>query len=87
VSISLNIAEGWGRTHKGDYLHHLSMAKGSLAEVETLLIIALRLEYIDKEAGKRSWELAQEVGKMLTTMIANMRQPGARKPSTAPDQA
>ncbi|HOW19678.1 MAG TPA: four helix bundle protein, partial [Phycisphaerae bacterium] len=43
VSIPSNIAEGYGRSHRGDYLHHLSMARGSLMELEIQLTIAVRL--------------------------------------------
>ena len=39
VSIPANIAEGYGRSHRGDYLHHLSIARGSLAELETHVTI------------------------------------------------
>jgi four helix bundle protein len=35
VSIPANIAEGHGRSHRGDFLHHVSFARGSLAELET----------------------------------------------------
>ena len=46
VSVPSNIAEGQTRTHVKEYLHFLSTAKGSLAEVQTQLEIAARLEYI-----------------------------------------
>src|SRR5213596_3052145 len=45
VSLPSNIAEGHGRKHLGDYLHHLSVANGSLMELETHCIIAQRLSY------------------------------------------
>jgi len=40
VSSAANIAEGQGRFHRKEFLQHLSMAKGSLAELHTLLIVA-----------------------------------------------
>src|SRR6266481_4327391 len=46
VSIASNIAEGHTREHLKEYLHHLSMAQASLAEVETQLEIGVRLKYI-----------------------------------------
>ncbi len=46
VSIAANIAEGRARQHTKEFLQHLSIAYGSLAELETLLQIAERLEYI-----------------------------------------
>jgi four helix bundle protein len=49
VSIPSNIAEGNGRRHRAEYGHHLSIARGSLREVETLAGIAHGLEYIRKE--------------------------------------
>ncbi len=46
VSIPSNIAEGHTREHIKEYLHHLSMAQASLAELETQLEIATRLKYL-----------------------------------------
>lgn len=46
ISVPSNIAEGHTREHIKEYLHHLSMAQASLAEVETQLEIAARLRYL-----------------------------------------
>jgi four helix bundle protein len=72
VSIPANIAEGYGRTHRGDYLHHLSIARGSLAEVETHLTLVVRLGFASRERVLETWNLAQDVGKMLTKLIASL---------------
>lgn len=47
ISIPANIAEGQGRNHTKEFINHLSMAYGSLMEVETHLQIAARLNYVD----------------------------------------
>src|SRR5947209_7513129 len=46
TSIPANIAEGNGRRHRGDYVHHVSIARGSLTELVTLLEIIRRLRYV-----------------------------------------
>jgi four helix bundle protein len=73
VSIPANIAEGYGRSHRGDYLHHLSIARGSLAELETHLTLVVRLGFLDREAVLEIWELTQEVGRMLTGMTQSLK--------------
>jgi four helix bundle protein len=72
ASISANIAVGYGRTHRGDYLHFLSIAKGSLCETETFLILCTRLQYLSKDDVHESWMLLQEIGKMLTSLISTL---------------
>ncbi len=72
VSIPANIAEGYGRMYRGDYVRHLSIARGSLAELETHLAIAVRLDYVTREGAMACWDLSQEVGKMLTRLIQSL---------------
>ena len=50
ISVASNIAEGAARSGKKEFLHFLSMARGSLSELETQLIIAGKLKYLDSES-------------------------------------
>jgi four helix bundle protein len=49
VSVPSNIAEGQGRTSVKEYQHHLSIAHGSLREVETQMMLAQRLDYLTSD--------------------------------------
>ena len=73
VSIPANIAEGQGRRHLGDYLHHLSVANGSLKELGTHLLIAERLAHVQRGDVNPVLEAAFEVGRMLTGLIRKLR--------------
>ena len=72
VSIASNIAEGHGRIHRGDYVHHLSVSRGSLAELQTQLELARRVHGVEVESVQM---LANEVGRMLSTLIRRLRFP------------
>ena len=65
VSIPSNIAEGRHRNHSKEFLQFLSIAYGSLAELETQVLIAERLGYINGNHTKSLMDLASEVGKMI----------------------
>jgi len=81
VSIPANIAEGYGRTHRGDYLRHLSMARGSLTELETHLTLAVRLEFVTRDQAMSSWDLCQEVGRMLNKLIRSLEPKSTPEPT------
>ena len=65
VSVPSNIAEGAARTGTGEYLQGLSVASGSLAEVETQIIIANRLEMLSLAETEALLEQADEISRML----------------------
>ena len=73
VSIPANIAEGHGRDHLGDYLHHLSIANGSLMELETHFLLAERLGYQESEPVNRLLDQTAEVGRMLAGLIRSLK--------------
>ena len=75
VSIPANIAEGHGREHLGDYLRHLSVANGSLMELETHFLIAVELAFVSSDEVGRALEMTSEVGRMLTGLTQKLRGP------------
>jgi four helix bundle protein len=68
VSIAANIAEGHARDTTRDYLRFLSIAVGSLSELETHLILCERLRYLSAVTVRPAMEAADELGKMLRSM-------------------
>jgi len=73
VSISANIAEGHGRDHLGDYLRHLSVANGSLMELETHLLIVQRLSYASSDEIDPLLTHTAELGRMLAALSRSLR--------------
>jgi len=74
VSIPSNIAEGWGRESSKNYLQFLRISRGSLMEVETLIIISRNLNYIDAENFKLISDKIEETGKILQGIIKSISQ-------------
>ncbi len=65
VSIPSNIAEGHTREHTAEYLHHLSYAQASLAEVETQIEIAKRLGYVTEDQATNIVAASGSTGRQL----------------------
>jgi four helix bundle protein len=73
VSVPANIAEGRSRGHIKEFLRHVSIACGSLAEIETHVEIAQRLTYLPPEKAHSLLKQTDEVGRMLTSLRASLR--------------
>jgi four helix bundle protein len=73
ISIPSNIAEGQGRKSKAEFLHHLSIAYGSLREVETQLLIAHRLAYLQQSELNGLMAAAAEIGRLINGLTNAMR--------------
>lgn len=78
VSVPSNIAEGRARKGGKEFLRYLSIAYGSIAELETLIQIANRLDYIDSGQLKQLDDQTTEIGKMIN----GLRKSIENKPET-----
>jgi four helix bundle protein len=72
-SVAANVAEGRQREHLGDFVRHVSFARGSLAEVETDLILIRKICPGSEEDVAKCLTLAGEVGRMLTRLAQSLR--------------
>ena len=70
VSVPSNIAEGHGRQTEKEFKQFLSIAKGSVYELETQITICLRQGYLTEEQAHSALSLCEEVGKMLTRLMS-----------------
>jgi four helix bundle protein len=69
LSIPANIAEGYERQHRKEYIQFLMIAHGSLGEIETFLLFAKDLGYIDEKAHGTLDSQRQEVRRLLRGLI------------------
>ena len=65
LSVPANIAEGYGRMSRGDYLRFLAIANGSLKEVETLLLHASNVELVHPPTAISLLALTEELGRVV----------------------
>jgi|GEM_PF-120065 len=72
VSVPSNIAEGQGRNSTREFRNHLSMACGSLQEVETQVLVAQRLEYLDEKGAEAILGLTAEVGRLTNALSSSL---------------
>ena len=68
ASVPANIAEGNARATRKDYAHFISIARGSVAEVDTFLQLAVRIDLVKHDQASAAMSLADELGRMLNVM-------------------
>lgn len=85
VSIPSNIAEGYVREGTKEYLHHISIAQASLAELSTQIEIAVRLKYISQQNFLEVSDLATTLSRQLyalrNSLLKNGQSPAHRPPT------
>ncbi len=78
ISIPSNIAEGQGRNTTRDFIHFLSIAHGSLKEMETQVIISQRLGYIEEKETSTIIESTNEIGRLLSGLSKALKKKSSR---------
>ena len=73
ISVSSNIAEGKGRFSKKEFVHYLYIARGSLFETVSLLILIRRLTWISEDKLLELKSLGEEIAKMLNSLIKSVK--------------
>ena len=77
VSIPSNIAEGYGRNSAKEYLQFLAIARGSLCELETQLLLCVRIDYLTEQEIQPILDSLAEIGKMLMSIIKKLKNTAA----------
>ncbi|MBR0238961.1 MAG: four helix bundle protein [Thermoguttaceae bacterium] len=72
TSIPANISEGYGRNATGDYIRFLNISRGSRHELETQLLICVRVGYLTENQTALALKYCDEVGRMLNSLISKL---------------
>jgi four helix bundle protein len=72
ISIPSNIAEGWSKKSTKDYIRFLNISLGSIAELDTQVVLAFDLRYIDEKSFNKFSNELEELGKMINGLIKSL---------------
>jgi four helix bundle protein len=73
VSVAANIAEGHGRENSGSFVQFLRMSQGSLKELETHLVLAIRVSLAETQKVEPVLQKCDELGRMLRSLIRSIQ--------------
>ena len=74
ISVPSNIAEGYGRSYRPEYIRFLNITRGSCYEIETQLLLCLDLDYLSLEQLETSFSFLQEISRMLIGLIKRLEE-------------
>ncbi len=72
ISVPSNVSEGFRRRHPKEFKHFLSITLGSLAELETQIVIAHELDYLDKQNYDEIIKLIDYISRMITSLYKKL---------------
>jgi len=78
ISIPCNIAEGYRRGHRKEYIQFLYIAQGSCSELETRLSLSKDLGFIVEETFESLYQAQDEISRLLRALIASLSKPKGR---------
>jgi four helix bundle protein len=82
ASVPANIAEGHGRGTRKDYAHFVAIARGSLAETETFLILAVDVGLVTQLEIKPAADLVAEIERMINALLTRLRESKTGTPNS-----
>ncbi|MBX3353980.1 MAG: four helix bundle protein [Phycisphaeraceae bacterium] len=75
VSVPSNIAEGYGRGSRVEYLRYLKISRGSLCELETQMLFAIELKYASESTTNELLRSIEETKRILAGLIRSIERP------------
>lgn len=87
VSVAANVAEGHGRRATNDFARFVAIARGSLMELHTHMVLTERIGFVDSTRLRPTFDAIAEVGRMLSGLEASLRRAAARQRRKAADEA
>ncbi|HEY5722824.1 MAG TPA: four helix bundle protein [Allosphingosinicella sp.] len=84
ASVPANIAEGWMRSSRKDYARFVSIARGSLAEAETFLLLSVRVGLLPEDETKSAMVMADNLGPQLNVLWRRLAKSQLKSPTPNP---
>lgn len=73
VSVPANVAEGYDRQYRKEYMQFLMIARGSLAELETFLSLSRDLAYLSESSHRKLELMRRDAGRTIWSLIGSLR--------------